>query len=83
MKFSFVALRNKNGSLEEDQSPIEEAAPRSKEELQRTSNVSSIAWAVAAIAWATAIYLIERERQRAQVEMARLEMEAKKQIAST
>ncbi|HKF37493.1 MAG TPA: hypothetical protein VKB35_11390 [Ktedonobacteraceae bacterium] len=52
--------------------------------------VASLAWAVAAaiaalgpIAWAIAIYLIAREKRRAQVELARLELEAKKQGSST
>ena len=65
MKFSLAALRGKNTPLEKDQ-------PQKNE-----SNVSSVAWAIAAIVWAIAIYLIERERQRGQVEEARLEMEAR------
>jgi hypothetical protein len=52
---------------------------------------ASIAWAATAItwdialssiAWAISVYLIVRERQRAQVELARLEMEGKKQLPS-
>jgi len=37
-----------------------------------STTLSSIAWAIAA-------YLIAREKQRAQVELARLEVEAKKE----
>ena len=69
MKFSLATQRGKNASLEENQ-------PQ-----KNASNVPSVAWAIAAIAWAIAIYLIERERQWAQVEVARLELEAKKQRA--
>jgi len=44
----------------------------------------SIVWAVAvsSIVWAVFVYLMERERRRAQVELARLEMEGRKQIPS-
>ncbi|HEY0752548.1 MAG TPA: hypothetical protein VGD98_01100 [Ktedonobacteraceae bacterium] len=41
-------------------------------QVGRRTKWGSIAWAFAAIAWAIAIYLIERERQWALVELARL-----------
>ncbi len=43
---------------------------------------ASIAWsiAVSSIVWAVFVYLMERERRRAQVKLARLEMEGKKQL---
>ncbi len=43
---------------------------------------ASIAWAIAvsSIVWAVFVYLMERERRHAQVELARLEMEGKKQL---
>jgi hypothetical protein len=45
---------------------------------------ASIAWAIAvsSIVWAVFVYLMEREKRWAQVELARLEMEGKKQIPS-
>ncbi len=75
---------------------VDSAEERSEEDLPQATGelkVASIAWAIAVIAWAIAtalasigwaiaVYLIEREKQRAQVELARLEMEAKKQVSS-
>ena len=40
-----------------------------------------IACALVSIAWAIVTYLMVREKQRAQVEMARLEIEGKKQAS--
>ncbi len=40
------------------------------------------ACALVSIAWAIVTYLMVREKQRAQVELARLEIEGKKQISS-
>ncbi len=40
------------------------------------------ACALISIAWAIVTYLIVREKQRAQVELARLEIEGKKQVSS-
>ncbi len=64
---------------------IGSAQERSEEDQPQVMGgvkVASIAWAIAAIVWAIAVYLIEREKQRAQVELARLAMETKKQVAS-
>ena len=41
--------------------------------------IGPVAAAVASLAWAVSVYFIEREKYRAQVELARLEVEAKKQ----
>ncbi len=41
-----------------------------------------VACALISIAWAIVTYLIVREKQRAQVELARLEIEGKKQVSS-
>ena len=38
--------------------------------------------AEASVAWAITTYLIEREKQQAQVEIARLELQAKNSISS-
>jgi hypothetical protein len=64
----------------------EEELPQVKGKLKSTSVVWAIvvlAWAIAtalaSVSWAIASYLIEYEKQRTQVELARLEMEAKKQ----
>ncbi len=64
----------------------EEELPQAKGKLKSTSlawAIAVLAWAIATalatLAWAIASYLIEREKQRTQLELARLEMEAKKQ----
>jgi hypothetical protein len=95
MKFSFASQRSNKVPPKGDQpgmDRLESAEERSEEDLPQAKGglkVASIAWAIAAtiaalgpIAWAIAVYLIEREKQRAQVELARLEMEAKKQLSS-
>ncbi len=65
---------------------LKEKLPQEKEKLKSTSVVwamAVLAWAIAtalaSIAWAMFNYLIEHEKQRTQLELARLEMEAKKQ----
>ncbi len=72
------------------------AEERSEEELPQARGkgksttfawaVAVLAWAIAtalaSVSWAIATYLIEHEKQRTQVELARLEMEAKKQGSS-
>jgi hypothetical protein len=68
--------------LDSTEERLEEDLPQAK----GRRNVASIAWAIAAlgpIAWAIAVYLIAREKQRSQVELARLELEAKKRVSST
>lgn len=60
----------------------QECLSRGRSAAEERIYVPSVAWAIAAIAWAIAIYLIERERQRVQVEVARLELEGKKQRTS-
>ncbi len=91
MKFSLASQRSNKVPLKGDQLGMDRpdsAEERSEEDLPQAKgglNVASIAWAIAAlgpIAWAIAVYLIEREKQRSQVELARLEMEAKKQVSS-
>lgn len=88
MKFSLATLRNKTGFLVGDQSgaSVKERVKEDQQPVKSESNVASVAWAIAVaigtIAWAVAVYLIEHDRQRAQVEIARLEMEAKKQRVS-
>lgn len=65
---------------------LEEDQPQTKSGHKVTSLAWAIATAIAAlgpIAWAIAAYLIAREKQRSQVELARLELEAKKQVSST
>ncbi len=64
----------------------EEELPQAREKPKPTSltwPIATLAWAIAtalsSVAWAIASYLIVREKQRTQVELARLEMEAKKQ----
>lgn len=42
----------------------------------------AIATAIASVAWAISSYLIEREKQQTQVELARLERKAKKKASS-
>ena len=57
--------------------------PQAKRKLKSTSVIWAIvvlAWAIAtalaSVSWALATYLIEREKQRTQVELARLEKKA-------
>jgi hypothetical protein len=64
---------------------LQEKLPMTKGKLKSTSVVwpiAVLAWAIATVlaslAWAISSYLIEREKQRTQVEMARLERKAKK-----
>ena len=96
MKFSLASLRSNKVPPKGDQSGLDRlgsAEERSEKDLPQAKGrrkVASIAWAIAAtiaalgpIAWAIAVYLMEREKQRAQVELARLELEAKKQASST
>ena len=96
MKFFLASQRSNKALPKEDQlgmGRVDSAEERLEEELPQKKGgrkVASLAWAVAAaiaalgpIAWAIAIYLIAREKQRAQVELARLELEAKKQGSST
>ncbi len=65
------------------------AEERSEEERPQAAGQHSVAWAVAVTAWAAACafstiawaiitYFIVREKQRARVELARLELEAKR-----
>ena len=67
----------------------EEELPQARVKCKSTSlawAIAVLAWAIAtalaSVAWAVANYLIEHEKQRTKVELARLEMEAKKQGAS-
>ncbi len=67
----------------------EEELPQARGKPKPTSlawAIAVLAWAIAtalaSVSWAIASYLIEREKQRTQVELARLEMEAKKQGSS-
>jgi len=81
MKFSFAALKGDKASRKGDLSDkdlVDSAEERSEEELPQAVGKLK----VASIVWAIAVYLIERERQRTKVELARLEREAKKQVSS-
>lgn len=82
MKFSLASLRSNKVPPKGDQSGLDRlgsAEERSEEDLPQAKGRRN----VASIAWAIAVYLMEREKQRAQVELARLELEAKKQASST
>ncbi|HYX51404.1 MAG TPA: hypothetical protein VE843_16780 [Ktedonobacteraceae bacterium] len=66
-----------------------EKLPLAKGKLKSSSPAWAIvvlAWAIAtalaSVSWAIASYLIEREKQRTQVELARLERKAKKKGSS-
>jgi hypothetical protein len=68
---------------------LKEKLPQAKEKPKSTSAVWAIvvlAWAIvtalASVSWAIASYLIAREKQRTQVELARLELEAKERGSS-
>jgi hypothetical protein len=76
-------------SVDSAEARSEGELPHARGKLKSTSlawAIATLAWAIAtalaSVAWAIAIYLIEHEKQRAQVELARLEMEAKKQGSS-
>ena len=96
MKFALASLRSTKALPKGEQLGMDRVASaeeRFEEDLPQAKgrrNVASIAWAIAwaiaalgPIAWAIAVYLIAREQQRSQVELARLELEAKKQASST
>jgi len=97
MKFFLASQRSNKALPKGDQlgmGRVDSAEERLEEELPHQKKggrkVASLAWTVAVaiaalgpIAWAIAVYLIAREKQRAQVELARLELEAKKQDSST
>jgi hypothetical protein len=85
MKFALASQRSNKTPLKGDQPDtdrVDSAEERSEGGLSQAMGKASIAWAIAAIAWAIAVYLIEREKQRAQVELARLEVETQKQVSS-
>ena len=95
MKFSLAPLRNKNASPKVDQAGvnlIDSGEQRSEDDLPQAADELKVgailaitipfACALASIAWAIASYLMVREKQRAQVELARLEIETKKQVSS-
>lgn len=89
MKFSLASRRSNKAPSTGEQPGMdrvdsaeersEEELPQAKGKLKSTSLAWAIATALATLAWAIASYLIEREKQRTQLELARLEMEAKKQ----
>src|SRR5689334_7941619 len=67
---------------------LKKELPQAKVKLKSTSvlwPIVILAWAIAtvmaSVAWAIASYLIEREKQRTQVELARLERKAKKKAS--
>lgn len=95
MKFSLASLRNNNAPPKGDQpvmdrvdsgeQRLEKDLPQATDELKVGAILAitvPCACALASIAWAIASYLMVREKQRAQVELARLEIEAKKQGSS-
>jgi hypothetical protein len=92
IKFSLASPRSKKAPPKGEQPDMDRVDPadeRSEEELPQARvkcKSTSLAWAIAtalaSVAWAVANYLIEHEKQRTKVELARLEMEAKKQGAS-
>jgi hypothetical protein len=83
--------RKKAGMLRVD-SVVErlmEQLPQTNRKLKSTSvdwTIVVLAWAMAtglgSVAWAITNYLIEHEKQRTQVELARLDMKAKKKGSS-
>jgi hypothetical protein len=95
MKFSLASLRNNNAPPKRDQPGMdrlgsgqqrsEKDLPQARDEL-KVGTILAItvpfACALASIAWAIASYLMVRAKQQAQVELARLEIEAKKQVSS-
>ena len=66
-------MRNNKATSKGDQPGSESRA------LQILALIGPVAAVVASLAWAVSVYFIEREKYRAQVELARLEVEAKKQ----
>lgn len=63
----------------------EEDLPHPKGERKGTAILAitvPLACVLVSIAWAIAAYLIAREKRLAQVELARLEIEAKQQVAA-
>jgi hypothetical protein len=79
------SLLGKKSTIDSGEQRSGEALPHPR--VERKSSVIlaiivPLAGALASIAWAIASYLMVREKQRAQVELARLEIEAKKQLSS-
>ncbi len=83
--------RKKAGMVRVDSAKerLKEKLSQARGKLKPTSVVWAIvvlAWAIAtalaSVSWAIASYLIEREKQRTQVELARLERKAKKKGSS-
>ncbi len=71
------------------QERLKKNLPQVKGKLKPTSilwPIVILAWAIAtgiaSVSWAIASYFIEREKQRTQVELARLERKAKKKASS-
>ena len=95
MQISLASLKNNSAPPKRNQPDMdrvdsgeqhpEKDLPQATNEL----NVGTIlaitipfACALVSIAWAIASYLMVREKERAQVELARLEIEAKMQVSS-
>jgi hypothetical protein len=81
IKFSLASPRSKKAPPKGEQPDMDHVDPadeRSEEELPQ----ARVKCKSTSLAWAVANYLIEHEKQRTKVELARLEMEAKKQGAS-
>lgn len=95
MTFSLASLRSNKAPLKADHQGLDRVASAHSHveadlsQAKGEIKVDSIAWAIAtaiaalgSIAWAIALYLIEREKQRSRVELARLEMETKKLVST-
>ena len=95
MKFTLASLRKNTAPPKADQAGMnridsgkqlsENDLPQAADELKVRAILAitiPFACALTSIAWAIASYLMVREKQRAQLELARLEIEAKKQVSS-
>jgi len=88
IKFSLASRRSKKAPPKGEQPDMDRVDPadeRLEEELPQARvkcKSTSLAWAITTALASVANYLIEHEKQRTKVELARLEMEAKKQGAS-